>query len=599
MCGISGILSKCNIDLNDQKIINLIVDLQYKRGPDSSDVKIYNNCILGHNRLKIIDLSDLGSQPMETDKYSIVFNGEIYNYQILKKELISKGITFKSTSDTEVLLRCFENYGVEETLIKINGMFAIGLYDKIDSKLYLIRDRLGEKPLYYYHDTNNGKLYFASNLKSIFYSIYQIYNETWNLNYESVYKFLLLGGCWEGETIVKNIFKLECASYLEIDSNINIKKTKYWSLKKRDDDIYKLLEDSINIRKISDVPVSILFSGGIDSSVLAYYSEGYNCIHLCNGEKEYAKKISKKLGNNIICKDVDNCNSNDMLNILKEYLLFSGEPSMACIIPTLTLEDVKNISTVVLSGNGGDELFYGYHRIPYTNKIKEYDKKIMSQMKKYNLRDDSSNHNYTDEEYQLMLIFRHPQNIKIKNVESWTLTNLTHNAYDFYYKNEMDNTIDKEARFRFMELMNYVKNDLNPTLDYASMYHSIEVRLPFLDHRLIESALTLDSTNHLSDIDGNYEYCRKTILKNVLSNKLDKKLYNRTKYGFSLPSKLAKDYNLIMGDKYMQKLIKRGIIESVNMNLGVRDRNEYYLKSSCTSLEIWFQLYVDTGIIKL
>jgi asparagine synthase (glutamine-hydrolysing) len=595
MCGISGILSKSSIDLNDKKIIDLIIKLQYRRGPDKSDTKVYDNCILGHNRLKIIDLSDLGSQPMETDKYSIAFNGEIYNYQILKKELIEKNITFISTSDTEVLLKYFDHFGIDETLKKINGMFAICLYDKIESKLYLIRDRLGIKPLYYYHDTNNGKLYFASNLKSIFYSIYQIYNESWNINYESIYKFLLLGGCWEGETIVKNIFKLESASYLEVDNNINIKKIKYWTLKKREDDIYNLLEDSINIRKVSDVPVSILFSGGIDSSVLAYYSEGYKCIHLCNGEKEYAEEISSKLGVDLVYKDADDCNANDMLNILKEYLLFSGEPSMACIIPTLTLDDVKDISTVVLSGNGGDELFYGYHRIPYTNKIKEDDKKIVSNIKNHDFRDDKSNYNYSDEEYQLLLIFRHPQNIKIKNVESYTLDKLKEIAYDF----NIDNNINEEAKFRFMELMNYVKNDLNPTLDYASMYHSLEVRLPFLDHRLIERALTLDSNNHLSDISGDYQFCRKKILKDILSNKLDERLYNRKKYGFSLPSKLAKDYNLIMGDEYMNKLINRGIIESVNMDFGVCDRNAYYLKSSCTSLEVWFQLYVDSGIVKL
>lgn len=598
MCGISGILTKDNVTLNDKKIMDLILNLQYRRGPDKSDIKAYDNCILGHNRLKILDLSELGSQPMETDKYSIVFNGEIYNYKFLKNELIKDGIIFKSTSDTEVLLKCFEKHGVLKTIQKINGMFAIGLFDKIQSKLYLIRDRLGIKPLYYYHDKTNNKLYFASNLKSIFYSISKIYNKTWNLNYESVYKYLLLGGCWEGETLIKNIFKLESACYLEIDHNINIKKHIYWTLKKRNEDIYNLIEDSINIRKNSDVPLSILFSGGIDSSVITYYCKGYRTIHLSNYETNEAKIIASKLHEKqvmLTIQNIEDKKGEDLLGLMREYLNFSGEPSMASLIPLLTLDNIKNKSTVILSGNGGDELFYGYHRIPYYLKKNPRDKKKITQIKKADFLDDKSNYNYSDEEYQLLLIFRHPEKIKIKNVKPYTLDKLKALAYNF----NIDKTINDEAKYRYMELMNYVKNDLNPTLDYASMYHSLEVRLPFLDYRLVEAALTLDSTEHLSDISGNYEFCRKKILKNILSNKLEENLYNRKKYGFSLPSKLEKEYNLIMGDKYMDKLIKRGIIESVNLNLGVCNRDKYYLKSSCISLELWFQMYVDTGIVNL
>ena len=151
MCGITGILSIDNINSIDIDVINSILEIQENRGPDFKNVVKYNNYICGHNRLKIVDLSNLGNQPMETDKYSIVFNGEIYNYLELR-DFLKDFTDFKSTSDTEVLLKMFEFFGIDITLKKINGMFAIGLYDKINNKLYLIRDRLGVKPLYYYND---------------------------------------------------------------------------------------------------------------------------------------------------------------------------------------------------------------------------------------------------------------------------------------------------------------------------------------------------------------------------------------------------------------------------------------------------------------
>jgi len=586
MCGISGIfLKNSNLNTKDIDLINLILDLQNNRGPDFRNSLKFNRCILGHNRLKIIDLSKNGNQPMETEKYSIVFNGEIYNYIQLKKEL-PKTTKFKGNSDTEVLLKLFEFYGIEETLKKINGMYAIAVYDKILHKLYLIRDRLGQKPLYYYNDEKNERFYFASNLKSIFYSLYKIYGKVWDINYKSIYHYLLLGGCWEGQTIINNIYKLENASYIEIDKSFSINKKKYWIPKYSSNNFNDLLNDSIRLRHQSDVPLSILFSGGIDSSILAYYSVGANCIHLCNGEEEYAKEISKKLDVNIdLINTVDkNIGINKLKNYLKNYIKFSGEPSMACIIPMLTLDDIKKKSTVILSGNGGDELCYGYDRTP--TLIEDIIVNI-SEKDKYK---------YTDKDYQLLHIFRHPQKIKVKNVKSYTFEEFKKYIYNDI---QIDSSLSKHAFYRYLEFNTYVKNDLNPTLDYSSMYYSLEVRCPFLDYRVIESGLSKLPNEHIYSNKLNKKHPRKKLLKEILSNKLDSKLYNRNKLGFSLPNHLSKSYRDNVGNTYLKKIIDRGIIESINYNLGIYSRDLAYLRSSCIALEEWLIQYVDTKIIKM
>jgi asparagine synthase (glutamine-hydrolysing) len=594
MCGISGIFG--NIDeKEDIKIIKEIIKLQKNRGPDSNNYLTFEKSIMGHNRLKIIDLTDTGLQPMESEKYCIVFNGEIYNYQELRNNYLSD-ISFKGSSDTEVLLYLFEKFGIKETLAKLNGMFAIGLYDKLEKKLYLMRDRMGEKPLYYYIDNTSKKLYFASNLKSIFLSLYNLNSKEWHVNYQAVYHFLLLGGCWEGESLVKDIYKLEKASYLEIDSNINIKKNVYWYPKLNNNNFTNLLERSIKLRKIADVPLSILYSGGIDSSVLAYFSEGTNCVHLCNGEEKYAKQIAEKLNVKFIEKNTEklNISKEDMYKYLQKYIEFSGEPSMPAIIPMLTLDSVKDISTVVLTGNGGDEICYGYNRTPVLDKKLDKNMNICKNKIKNNTYKDTKN--YSSEDFQLLHIFRHPEKFSVSNAKSYTFDefkNLIHSSI------KIDERMGKEAFYRYLEFCTFVQNDLNPTLDYSSMYYSLEVRAPFLDHNVIESGLSMTSLEHISDNDAdNWEFSRKNQLKKILSNKLHESLYNRNKLGFSLPPYLAKIYGEIMGKDSLDKLVKRGILKVNNLNLGCYARDLSYLYSSCTGLEEWFVQYVDTEIIK-
>jgi asparagine synthase (glutamine-hydrolysing) len=580
MCGISGVyLINNNIELFNKLVVK-ILEYQNRRGPDVNNHVSINNVILGHNRLSIIDLSSSGNQPMESDKGIITFNGEIYNYIELRSRLIKNGITFNSYSDSEVLLKCIDNLGFMKTLSMINGMFAFGYYDKIKKELFLVRDRIGLKPLYY--TIINKNLIFASNLGALIKSIKEVLEETLYLNRNSLYKYLLLGGCFEGETFIKDVFKLESGTFLKISRSSFIKK-KYWEPKPNNMEITDLIKDSINIRKRADVPVSILFSGGIDSSVIGYYCKGYKGIHLCTDETEYAEQISNKLFIDLIKIEEDNISTEEMEQMMSDYINFSGEPGLSAVIPMIVFKNMKKYSTVGLSGNGGDELFYGYDRTPISSS--KLSRKNRSRLYPKNV-------NYTYQDYQLLHIFRHPKNFTVHGIHNFSYDELKKYVL---FKSNLSYFKDKESIYRWLELNNYVKNDLNPTLDFASMYYSLEIRVPFLDHRLIERSLTLGSKYHIYN-EGTFPNNRKKILKSILADKLDESLYNRTKKGFCLPKRLTSHYNNI-GSNAIEKLKRRKILDSVNFKYGNVGRDTIYFNRSCVSLEKWMQLYVDTNYV--
>ena len=331
--------------------------------------------------------------------------------------------------------------------------------------------------------------------------------------------------------------------------------------------------------------------------MLAYFSEGTNCIHLCNGEEKEAKQIAEKLNVNFIEKNTKNLNisKEDMYKYLQKYIEFSGEPSMPAIIPMLTLDNVKDISTVVLTGNGGDEICYGYNRTPVVDKKLDKNMKICKNIIKNCTNKDTKK--YSSEDFQLLHLFRHPEKFSVSNAKSYTFNefkSLIHSSI------KIDENMGKEAFYRYLEFCTFVQNDLNPTLDYCSMYYSLEIRAPSLDHNVIESGLSMTSLEHISDNDAdNWEYSRKNQLKKILSNKLEESLYNRKKLGFSLPPHLANIYSKIMGKYSLDKLVNRGILKINNLYLGYCERDLGYLYSSCTALEEWFVQYVDTGIINL
>ena len=581
MCGISGAFSKYDLSHEDRLVVSDMVSLQVSRGPDNSSVVYDKKVCLGHNRLKIIDLSDSANQPTQGDRYILSFNGEIYNYLTLKEELTRVyQKEFSTTSDTEVLLKCFEQYGVNDTLSKIDGMFAIALYDKVYKKLYLIRDRLGEKPLYYFFDQANKIVFFASNLKAIFVSLFRIKGQRWRVNYSAIYHYLLTGGFWEGESIISGVRKLKSANYLSVDcGNFSLNYYNYWKPKRSriDEDNYSdFITNSIKKNSVADVRPALLFSGGIDSSLIGACMPGITGMHLESPEEEAAEKIAEKLSINF--KKVTPSISVDnkkYIGYISEYVGFSGEPSGSSLITMIAMDSIKGSTRLVFTGNGGDEVFYGYRRTPI-------------------IRPDLNESDLARlENFQVKKMFRDPELFAVKGVDALSIDDIKKYIYN-YEQTDID---DPEVKYRWAEINFYVKNVLNPTLDFSSMKYSIEVRAPFLDHNLVEKFLSLSSGHHTERDFEESVYKNKILLKNILRKKIGVNLTDKKKYGFSLSNSFREGASQLLDD-YLNLFAERGVVSLSNIDeASFRDR--LYLKKSIISLEVWFQQYVDTGIVSL
>lgn len=580
MCGIGGIIYNENFNSDSKKIIekiDIMKSHQNRRGPDFSNVYINDNIFLFHNRLSIVDLSENGNQPMSYKNFTIIFNGEIYNAFDLKEKYLKNNI-FNGNSDTEILLHLLVNYGIDFTLQEINGMFAFCLVDNNSKDVYLIRDRIGQKPLYYF--LHNKNLYFSSNPSSIVLALPEY---DWELNYEAVWEFFVMGGIFSENTLFKNIKRLNSSTILKYNKGIKEIK-EYWSPnyieKVSDEYIENLIIDSVEKVKISDVPMSIFLSGGIDSTLVSSILKDINAVHLSSDEIQYAKIVSEKLK---IKLDIIEPSSFDIMNILEDYSYFSGEPTMSGFIPYVTSKYTSNNYKVAISANGADELFFGYNRIPTPNTNNSLFSFLMN-------RSNLSINQYSlDEKNHLFNIFRNPKNFTIKNFEH---RNKESDVLNLIEKNlkKLDEKFPKSSYYRWLELMTYVKGDLNCTLDFASMANSLEVRCPFLDHRLIETCLSVDDSFHIDKIYG-----RKKYLKKMLNNYgYNFNFWEREKKGFSLKkSYLVKIEEL--KDFALNNLKKDNIL---NLNINNNSRDAQYLKSAALGFYCWKKKWIDSGIIK-
>lgn len=372
MCGFVGIVSK---NIIDDKNLLAMRDTLTHRGPDSCGVYISPNhrVGLGFRRLSIIDLTEAGSQPMSTidGDLTIVFNGEVYNYSSIKQELLSLGYSFNSQSDSEVVLYSYKQWGAD-CLQKFQGMFAFAIYDLQKNYLFIARDRLGIKPLYYFHDYNN--FVFGSELKSII----QFTNFKKEICKDALNDYFAYGYVPNNKSIFKGVNKLE-AGYKLIYSNGTISLNKYWELRynpkhQTEDEIvstiYDKLKSSVKLWSVSDVPVGIFLSGGLDSSAVCglasidssdvqTFTIGFD--YQKNNELQFAKEIAEKFHANHSEKIVDVIDAENLLDIIANIY---DEPFVdSSSIPTYYLSKftAQNVK-VALAGDGGDELFFGYHR---------------------------------------------------------------------------------------------------------------------------------------------------------------------------------------------------------------------------------------------
>ena len=566
MCGIFGVISKKN---NLEKYQNVLNVLKH-RGPDDEGVFISKNIFLGQRRLAIIDLSPSGKQPMSLkckktqSKLIVNFNGEIYNYKDLKRELENLGHSFFSNSDTEVILHSYEEWGYE-AFSKFRGMFAIALYDENKKELILIRDRFGIKPLYYYFDENN--FVFASEIKA-FWSIDFIKKEIRNGASE---EFLFFGYILQPNTFYKNIFALEAGHYLKIkinNENFEIKKEKFADIK----DYYLLpkekisleeaikktkeaLLDSLKYHLVSDVEVGLFLSGGIDSTVLLYLMRELKQEKIKTVSAIFPKTIYDE--SEKISELVQKFNTNhlelkitgkDFLENLDNIFYHMDEPTIDGVNTYfVSLAAKKAGLKVVLSGLGGDELFYGYPSffdLTKINKIKPILKYLgIGYLLKlftgeFNIRlnklADIINAKNLEEAY---LIYRRIfGNYNPKHPNVYEFTNNTNENNKFNNSDDSHirtNSYNSDYGFiSFLEMSYYLKNQLLRDSDVFSMAHSIELRVPFVDNILFEKIVPIPDEYKIKN------NISKFLLKEIIKDKVSEKILKQKKQGFVVPIEL-------------------------------------------------------------
>lgn len=569
MCGVCGFINRDSISLTDnQDNIKEMLSVLKHRGPDHQDSWISEDgkVILGHTRLSIIDLSSNGNQPMtsENNRYVISYNGETYNHLKLRDNL--KDVNFKSSSDTESVLNAFMSFGIDKTLQMMEGMFAIILYDKKEKNIYLIRDRFGEKPLYYY--LGNKKIIFASEIKSLLKHTSSIKE----LNGEVLSDFFNFNYIGNNNSIYKNIKKVLPAHYLKINlKSFKFENVNYWVPKfdqliiSNENEMIEKIENklisSVNKTLTSDLPVGCFLSGGVDSSLITsivkkHFDNKLNTFSIGfenknYDESKYAKEIASYLGTDhheYFLKD------NDILDTAMSISDIYDEPfADSSQIPTVILSKLtKKKITVCLTGDGADELFYGYDRYNYALKIYNYLNLVPQFLRKKIFLNKNEKLRFIRYLLHLALKFKGIRNIEGKIEKILNLMNFNDfsDVYKFSISNELNsvnilnnNYNDNNSIYNSFsnkdnsnlsnmidfDIKEYLSNDILTKVDRASMFSSLETRAPFLNHDLANLALSIPSSLHFKNGENKY------ILKKILSKYLPTKLFKRPKMGFGVP----------------------------------------------------------------
>ena len=615
MCGIAGL---CNHPINWKENIEKMNDRMFHRGPDAGGIWANDDktVVFGHRRLSIVDLSETGAQPMQSasGRYVCAFNGEIYNYKKLRDKLLEekKVTAFRGTSDTEVLLEAFEAYGVEETIAMCKGMFAIALYDKQTGKITLIRDRIGEKPLYY--GFVNGSFVFASDLGSI--AVMEEFHNPIDTKVLQIY--FIHGYIPAPYSIYQDIYKLDAGCMLEIEVPYKEPKVRaYWSVREvakygeehpfkgtreeAADELERLLKASIKDQMVADVPVGAFLSAGIDSSTIVALMQAQSSQKVRSftigmndpkyNEAVYAKEIAKHLGTEHTELYIT---EEDAKEVIPKLATMFAEPfADSSQIPTyLVSKMTREHVTVSLSGDAGDELFCGYGsyssidriwgkmgRYPYPLRKLCSDLIVASpfgkknkilQTKAHLLGAKGPEHLYELSNEQEALSMRVALEKEVHPYKQ--------NQYPYGFLKEPQNCI------MLMDMQMYHPDDILVKVDRTAMAVSLETRVPMLDKDVVEFAWTVPMEYKKQNGEG------KLVLKDVLYRYVPKEMMDRPKTGFSIPiMKWLKEPQLRAWAEGLidrQLLIQQGILDpDVVWNIW-RD----YMENDVWRIQIWYIL---------
>lgn len=628
MCGICGIVNLSG-NVIDSANLEKANNSMFSRGPDGYGIKILSHAGLAHRRLSIIDLAT-GRQPLsnEDETIWITFNGEIYNYLILKDELIRLGHIFKTNSDTEVIVHLYESFG-KECIRKLDGMFAFAIYDIARNKLLLARDRLGKKPLVYCK--NDVDFTFASELQAL--ALFPNFSN--EINPQAVSDFLSFTHIPAPSTIYKNVFKLKPGHYLELDvAKKSIEIVQYWkadysvksniSFNDAKNELRILLTKAVEKRLMSEVPLGCFVSGGLDSAVvtslmsevlkgdLSTFTIGFDDPQY--DERHYAKAVTDRFKTKHHVKQVT---PSDFL-VLEKIIKNFGEPfADSSMIPTCQLSEfAREKITVALSGDGGDEFFGGYYRynmfrhaqcsdlLPEKIRISVIDsiekflpksgderrlagkaKRILSMLKTNGIARYFDMLNKCDENLKGSIY-----GFKLKDTLKELRPSVNHLEKLFEFLTASD-SIEKLME---LDIYSYLPNDILTKVDIASMSHSLEVRSPLLDYSVTEflSKLPIEFKNTT--------FTRKKLLVETFKKDLPREILTRKKMGFGVPvgrwirnewkdktkelllnSELCK--NGYFDNSAIQKVLTRHLDRS----------NDYsYLLFSLMVMELWFRKFM-------
>lgn len=618
MCGISGIFSFKNQKISNYDI-EQINNALIHRGPDNGKILIFNNLALGQRRLSIQDLRTEGTAPLgnEDGKIWVTFNGEIYNFKILREDLLKKGHIFKTQTDTEVLVHLYEEYGVDMVNL-LRGMFAFAIWDERKRRLHLFRDRLGVKPLFYSIDEE--LIIFASELKAI--TKFKKNNE---INPYAIDTFLSFEAVYAPDTIFLGIRKLPQGHFMTIEESGKIEIHRYWSPSKKEQNVFqnfnealeeteKQIEEAVKIRMIADVPVGAFLSGGIDSGLIVSYmaqnssmpidtfSLGFEGTH---NELPFAKLVAEKYRTN----HHEFFLTPDLKDLIHWTVLHFDEPfGDLSAIPTYCISKLaRNYVTVALSGDGGDESFGGYEAYKQVLNLNQIARRIgpfksllkIAETGLQNYRTSNNqiarlirlskylSSNLSDRYTNYMSIFKEEEKEMLYQKHFKEEISTQHNVLvspDFdFLTNELDWMLAHDQ-------LNRLSQCLNTKVDMASMANSLEVRSPFLDSTLINFAYSLPQEYKV------FNGINKYILRKIAHKFLPPEIFNKPKTGFSFPLdkwlrvelfELLNDYlneksilNYYLNYKFIKKMKEEHLSNNRNWS------NRLWL---LLILEIWFR----------
>jgi len=623
MCGIAGYID-FNKKLNADTLQSM-TNCMAHRGPDDKDYLYrqtpHAHIGMGHRRLSIIDLSSGARQPMQYRHLHLVFNGEIYNYQEIKKELLSLGYKFETNSDTEVVLAAILEWGME-ALHRFIGMFAFLLYDELKQKMYIVRDRAGVKPLFFYQ--KNGQLLFASELKAF----HQVEGFDKTLNYDALSCYFQFTYIIGEQCIFKNCKKVNPGHYLEIDlATQDCKEHKYWdvvdyynlpkfNLSEAEimEQMEALMSSAFQYRMVSDVPVGVFLSGGYDSSIvtailqrnstqkintftIGFHESEYN-------EATYAKEVAQYLGTN---HTEYYCTAKEALETIPKLAFYYDEPfGDSSAIPTMLVSEIARKSvTVALSADGGDEIFAGYSRYVRFMKRQQRMRKIPTALHQpiaylssafarsagggadtlnKHIVQKANKMNALFNNYDDMISFKLQRQIMSDNEIRYLMTvpfNYLETPYD---KHNLKNNKDILNDILALDYKSYLTDDILVKTDRASMAVALEGREPFLDQRIIEFAARIPSNEKYKH--GVLKY----ILKNITHQYLPKSMMERPKKGFSVPIMrwLKRDLKHFITDYINEDTLRE--VGIFNVKLVMKERDDFFKSDKDEHIWLWLVL---------